>query len=49
MNEIVYEEVIEHAGKNPILVFVHTRKETGKTARSIRDLCLEKDSGGLFT
>lgn len=48
MNEIVYEKVMEHAGKNQILVFVHSRKETGKTARSIRDLCLEKDSLGSF-
>ena len=31
-----------------MLVFVHSRKETGKTARAIRDMCLEKDSLGLF-
>jgi len=48
MNEIVYEKVMEHAGKNQVLVFVHSRKETGKTARAIRDLCLEKDTLGQF-
>jgi len=48
MNDIVYEKVIEHAGKNQVLVFVHSRKETGKTARTIRDMCLEKDTLGLF-
>ncbi|ELU09831.1 hypothetical protein CAPTEDRAFT_222545 [Capitella teleta] len=48
MNEIVYEKVLEHAGKNQVLVFVHSRKETGKTARAIRDMCLEKDSLGNF-
>lgn len=48
MNEIVYEKVMEHAGKNQVLVFVHSRKETGKTARAIRDLCLEKDTLGSF-
>nr|KAG5691791.1 hypothetical protein BaRGS_003187 [Batillaria attramentaria] len=48
MNDIVYEKVIEHAGKNQVLVFVHSRKETGKTARAIRDMCLEKDTLGLF-
>ncbi|XP_055517961.1 U5 small nuclear ribonucleoprotein 200 kDa helicase [Leucoraja erinacea] len=48
MNEIVYEKVMEHAGKNQVLVFVHSRKETGKTARAIRDMCLEKDTLGLF-
>ncbi|XP_034244320.1 putative U5 small nuclear ribonucleoprotein 200 kDa helicase isoform X2 [Thrips palmi] len=48
MNEIVYEKVMEHAGRNQVLVFVHSRKETGKTARAIRDMCLEKDSLGQF-
>ena len=41
-------QVMEHAGKNQVLVFVHSRKETGKTARALRDLCLEKDTLGLF-
>ncbi|PAA72657.1 hypothetical protein BOX15_Mlig007168g1 [Macrostomum lignano] len=48
MNQVVYDKVIEHAGKNQVLVFVHSRKETGKTARAVRDLCLEKDTLGLF-
>ncbi|GLH06524.1 Putative U5 small nuclear ribonucleoprotein 200 kDa helicase [Gryllus bimaculatus] len=48
MNEIVYEKVMEHAGRNQVLIFVHSRKETGKTARAIRDMCLEKDTLGQF-
>ena len=48
MNDIVYEKVIEHAGKNQVLIFVHSRKETSKTARAIRDMCLEKDTLGHF-
>lgn len=48
MNEIVYEKVMEHAGKNQLLIFVHSRKETSKTAKTIRDMCLEKDTLGLF-
>ncbi|XP_066277510.1 U5 small nuclear ribonucleoprotein 200 kDa helicase-like [Branchiostoma lanceolatum] len=48
MNDILYEKVMEHAGKNQVLVFVHSRKETGKTARAIRDMCLEKDTLGHF-
>ncbi|XP_076308177.1 U5 small nuclear ribonucleoprotein 200 kDa helicase-like [Tachypleus tridentatus] len=48
MNEILYEKVMEHAGKNQVLVFVHSRKETGKTARAVRDMCLEKDTLGHF-
>jgi pre-mRNA-splicing helicase BRR2 len=31
MNEIVYEKIMEHAGRNQILVFVHSRKETGNS------------------
>ena len=31
-----------------VLVFVHSRKETGKTARAIRDMCLEHDTLGQF-
>lgn len=48
MNEIVYEKIMEHAGKNQVMVFVHSRKETGKTARALRDMCLEKDTLGRF-
>ncbi|XP_070541263.1 U5 small nuclear ribonucleoprotein 200 kDa helicase-like [Ptychodera flava] len=48
LNEIVYEKVMENAGKNQVLVFVHSRKETGKTARAIRDMCLEHDTLGMF-
>jgi pre-mRNA-splicing helicase BRR2 len=45
MNELVYEKVLENtATKSQVLIFVHSRKETGKTARAIRDLCLEKDT-----
>lgn len=48
MNEIVYEKIMEKAGRSQVLVFVHSRKETGKTARAIRDICLEKDTLGTF-
>jgi pre-mRNA-splicing helicase BRR2 len=36
MNEITYEKVVERAGQYQILIFVHSRKETIKTARAIR-------------
>ena len=48
MNDIVYEKVMENAGRNQVLIFVHSRKETSKTAKAIRDMCLEKDTLGLF-
>lgn len=44
----MYDKVIESAGKQQVLVFVHSRKETVKTAKALRDMCLEKDTLGLF-
>eukprot|EP01114_Cavostelium_apophysatum_P007654 TRINITY_DN197_c0_g1_i3.p1 TRINITY_DN197_c0_g1~~TRINITY_DN197_c0_g1_i3.p1 ORF type:complete len:2134 (+),score=829.11 TRINITY_DN197_c0_g1_i3:506-6907(+) len=48
MNEIVYEKVVERAGANQILIFVHSRKETAKTAKAIRDMALSKDTLSKF-
>lgn len=48
MNEITYEKVAEQAGRNQVLVFVHSRKETVKTARALRDLAVAKDALGTF-
>nr|XP_027194673.1 U5 small nuclear ribonucleoprotein 200 kDa helicase-like [Dermatophagoides pteronyssinus] len=48
MNELLYEKTLEHAGRNQLLIFVHSRKETGKTARAVRDMCLENDTLGMF-
>ncbi len=48
MNDVVYDKVMDNAGKNQVLIFVHSRKETGKTARSLRDVCLERDTLGQF-
>ncbi|KAI8816428.1 Sec63 Brl domain-containing protein [Fimicolochytrium jonesii] len=46
MNEIVYEKIMEEAGKNQVLVFCHSRKETAKTAKAIRDMAMERDTIG---
>ena len=48
MNELCYEKAVGHAGNKQILVFVHSRKETAKTARAIRDLCMERETIGSF-
>ncbi|XP_020102625.1 DExH-box ATP-dependent RNA helicase DExH12-like [Ananas comosus] len=48
MNEICYEKVIAAAGKHQVLIFVHSRKETAKTARAIRDTALTNDTLGRF-
>src|SRR3569833_472658 len=46
MNEITYLKVLEHVGtnRNQMLVFVHSRKETAKTARYVRDKALELET-----
>ena len=46
MNEIVYDKTHEQAGKNQVLVFVHSRKECAKMARAIRDIALERETLG---
>jgi pre-mRNA-splicing helicase BRR2 len=46
MNDVTYHKVIEHVGqnRNQMLIFVHSRKDTAKTARHIRDKALELDT-----
>ncbi|KAI7854305.1 Sec63 Brl domain-containing protein [Circinella umbellata] len=47
MNEVCYQKVveqIENREENQVLVFVHSRKETAKTAKSLRDMALENDT-----
>lgn len=48
MNEICYEKVLQQAGKNQVLIFTHSRAETAKTARALRDMALENDALNLF-
>eukprot|EP00850_Spirogloea_muscicola_P009705 SM000055S18239 [mRNA] locus=s55:210526:220744:+ [translate_table: standard] len=48
MNDILYEKVIEAAGKHQVLIFVHSRKETAKTAKHLRDTALANDTLGKF-
>jgi pre-mRNA-splicing helicase BRR2 len=48
MNDVCYEKVMNIAGKHQVLIFVHSRKETAKTARSIRDTALANDTLGRF-
>ncbi|PJF17760.1 hypothetical protein PSACC_02423 [Paramicrosporidium saccamoebae] len=42
MNEIAYEKVMERAGVSQVLIFVHSRKDTAKTAKAIRDMAIQK-------
>lgn len=44
MMEITYEKVMEQAGKSQVLIFTHSRKDTAKTAKALRDMCLANDT-----
>lgn len=48
MNEVTYEKTLDQAGKNQVLIFVHSRKETAKTAKFIRDKAMEQDTLNRF-
>ncbi|KAL8914049.1 MAG: hypothetical protein Q9171_001300 [Xanthocarpia ochracea] len=48
MNDVCYTKVMEQVGTNKqqMLIFVHSRKETSKTAKYIRDKALELETIG---
>ncbi|TVU35736.1 hypothetical protein EJB05_17639, partial [Eragrostis curvula] len=48
MNKICYEKVMAFAGKHQVLIFVHSRKETVKTACAIKDAALANDTLSRF-
>ena len=51
MNEILYEKVSERTGRSPIqpiIIFVHSRRDTAKTAFNLKDLAYSKDELGKF-
>ncbi|KAK9005390.1 hypothetical protein V6N11_042825 [Hibiscus sabdariffa] len=48
MNDTCYEKVMTVAGKHQLLIFVHSRKETSKTARAVRDTALAHDTLSRF-
>ncbi|CAA9987030.1 pre-mRNA-splicing helicase BRR2, putative [Plasmodium knowlesi strain H] len=48
MNQVTYEKVLEEAGKNQILIFVHSRKETYRTAKMLIEKFLKSDNLNKF-
>eukprot|EP01130_Rhizamoeba_saxonica_P004092 TRINITY_DN1684_c0_g1_i1.p1 TRINITY_DN1684_c0_g1~~TRINITY_DN1684_c0_g1_i1.p1 ORF type:complete len:2137 (-),score=539.86 TRINITY_DN1684_c0_g1_i1:63-5960(-) len=48
MNRICYQKVIERAGRFQTLIFVHSRKETTKTAKVLRDMAFNNEAIGRF-
>jgi pre-mRNA-splicing helicase BRR2 len=48
-NEICYEKAMDQRrNNNQILIFVHSRAETAKTAKALRDMALERDELNFF-
>jgi len=48
-NEICYEKaMVQRENGNQILIFVHSRAETAKTAKALRDIALERDELSHF-
>lgn len=45
MNEVCYDKMMSMAGEQ-MLIFVHSRKETAKTAKALRDMAIEKGTLG---
>lgn len=44
LNEILYEKVIERAvSSTQILVFVHSRRDTVRTGKALREMAFVKD------
>ena len=44
MNEICYEKVLERVSKaHQVLIFSHSRKETARTGKIMRDMALAQD------
>ncbi|MCO5560085.1 hypothetical protein L7F22_013691 [Adiantum nelumboides] len=44
MNQVCYEKTLDQAGKNQVMIFTHSRKETAKTAKFLRDHAMEEDT-----
>lgn len=48
-NEICYEKALDQRRNgNQLLIFVHSRAETGKTAKALRDIAVERDELSNF-
>lgn len=48
MNDACYDKVMQYAGQHQVIIFVHSRKETAKTARYLRDKAAEEGTLNKF-
>ena len=46
--KVLCAQVLESAGKHQVLIFVHSRKETAKTARFLKEEALREDKLSMF-
>ena len=43
INEILYEKVIERVSSQQIIIFVHSRRDTVRTAKALRETAFTRD------
>ncbi|CDY22275.1 BnaC02g25790D [Brassica napus] len=48
MNDLCYQKVVAGAGKHQVLIFVHSRNETAKTAKAILETAMANDTLSRF-
>lgn len=48
MNDACYDKVMQYAGQHQVIIFVHSRKETAKTAKYLRDKAAEEGTLNKF-
>ena len=46
LNEILYEKVMERASNYQMIIFVHSRRDTARTANNIKDTAFAKNDLG---
>ncbi|KAJ2762335.1 Pre-mRNA splicing, partial [Coemansia sp. BCRC 34490] len=48
MDQVCYDKIQRHGGQSQVLVFVHSRKETVRTAQRLRDMSVEAGKTDMF-
>ncbi|KAJ1664893.1 Pre-mRNA splicing [Coemansia sp. RSA 1813] len=48
MDQVCYDKIKRHGGQSQVLVFVHSRKETVRTAQRLRDMAVEEGQIDIF-
>ncbi|KAJ2400558.1 Pre-mRNA splicing, partial [Coemansia sp. RSA 2559] len=48
MDQVCYDKIKRHGGQSQVLVFVHSRKETARTAQRMRDMAVEEGHIDMF-